>query len=77
VKFNSQIINKFTKLGWDIVNKYYYPDGTLQAMVFKAPRNCISFRRPKIKTEKAIRPKRVLSEEHKKAMQEARRKNKE
>lgn len=65
-------IRKFEKQGWECVGKQYYPDGTLMSAQFKGNAKSISIR--DINEDK---PKRIMSEEHKQKLQEARLKMKQ
>ena len=65
-------IRKFENQGWECTKKQYYPDGVLMSAEFKAHAKAISIR--DINPDK---PKRIMSEEHKQKLLEARFKTKE
>lgn len=65
-------INKFKKQGWKITKTECYANGDVMAMQFEAPTNAIS-----IRDINSNKPKRIMSEEHKQKMFEARQKLKE
>lgn len=51
-------IAKFKEQGWKIIRENYYEDGTVESCRFEAPKSAVTIR-------KAVRQKRVLSEQHK------------
>lgn len=60
-------IRKFENQGWTCTGEQYYPDGTIMAKQFKANAKAIS-----IRDVNPNKPKRVMSEEHKQKLFEAR-----
>lgn len=60
-------IRKFKNQGWECIKEQYYPDDTLMAAEFKAHSKAIS-----IRDVRSDKPKRIMSEEHKQKLQEAR-----
>lgn len=60
-------IRKFENQGWECTKKQYYPNGDLMAAEFKGNSKSISIR--DINSDK---PKRIMSEEHKQKLFEAR-----
>ena len=60
-------MNKLEKQGWTCTGTQYYPDGTVMAKQYIGNKNSISIRNIDIN-----KPKRVMSEEHKLKLQQAR-----
>ena len=54
-------MNKFEKLGWEVTNIEYYPDGEVFGKFYKVPNRDISFRSP---------VKREVTEEQRQAARE-------
>lgn len=54
-------MNKFEKLGWEVTNIEYYPDGEVFGKFYKVPNRAISFRSP---------VKREVTEEQRQAARE-------
>lgn len=63
-------IRKLKSKGWLMLSCDKYADGTIVAAKFRAPANCVSPR-----TYAPNKPKRTISDEHKRRMQDSRKNN--
>lgn len=66
----SKDINKLTKCNWDIIKTQYYSDGTVQSVMFSAPRKYLSIRT--VPNENEVKKKKEVSEEQIEKMQKGR-----
>lgn len=53
-------IHKLEKQNWIKIKEETYPDGTIMAATFKAPRSCLS---PRVYNPE--KPKKIMTDEHK------------
>lgn len=60
-------IRRLRKQGWIQTSETLYDDGTIMSASFRAPRNCLS---PRLFNPN--KPKRIMSDEHKQKLAEAR-----